>query len=86
MFRPERVFTDCEEVASQLSDVTLLDLRRAEDFAMGHIAGAKHLDLYGGGLSNTAPELGRCIAQTSSIKIQVFRARNMPHGKVFGAA
>ena len=56
MFRPERVFTDCEEVASQLSDVTLLDLRRAEDFAMGHIAGAKHLDLYGVGLSNTAPE------------------------------
>ncbi len=36
--------------------VTILDLRPAEDFALGHIAGARHLDIYSFSLNNSAPE------------------------------
>lgn len=45
--------TDLARVRSQ---VTILDLRPAEDFAFGNIGGAKHLDLYGFSLNNSAPE------------------------------
>lgn len=44
------------ELAETQSDVTILDLRPAEDFALGHIQGAKHLDIYGFSLNNSAPE------------------------------
>lgn len=44
------------ELDSIRTGVTILDLRPAEDFAFGHIAGAKHLDIYGFSLNNSAPE------------------------------
>ena len=43
------------ELARTQADVTILDLRPAEDFALGHIGGAKHLDIYGFSLNDSAP-------------------------------
>lgn len=51
-----RHLISASELASVRQDVTVLDLRPAEDFAFGHIAGAKHLDIYGFSLNNSAPE------------------------------
>lgn len=42
------------ELAARLSEVTLVDLRPAEDFAVGHIAGSTHVDIYGVSLSDSA--------------------------------
>lgn len=42
------------ELHSRLGSVTLLDLRPAEDFAVGHIEGSRHVDIYGISLSDTA--------------------------------
>ena len=50
-----RYLTDCDGLAAQLDDVTLIDLRPAEDFALGHIKGAKHLDIYAFSLNDTSP-------------------------------
>ena len=53
-------FQDCRylitapELASRLSDVTLVDLRPAEDFAVGHIAGSTHVDIYGVSLNDSS--------------------------------
>lgn len=47
---------DADTLAGSLGEVTLLDLRPAEDFAVGHIQGAKHLDIYGVSLNDSAPE------------------------------
>lgn len=51
-----RHLISASELVSVWQDVTILDLRPAEDFAFGHIAGAKHLDIYGFSLNNSAPE------------------------------
>ncbi len=51
-----RHLISASELASVRQDVTVLDLRPADDFAFGHIAGAKHLDIYGFSLNNSAPE------------------------------
>ena len=48
-------FIDCNRLAATLGEVTLLDLRPAEDFAFGHIEGAKHLDIYSFSLNDTSP-------------------------------
>ncbi len=48
--------TNCEALAARLNEVTLIDLRPAEDFALGHIEGAKHLDIYGVSLNDSASE------------------------------
>jgi len=45
---------DARELREQLGSVTLIDLRPAEDFALGHIEGSKHLDLYGISLSDSS--------------------------------
>ena len=50
-----RYLTDCEGLSAQLDQVTLIDLRPAEDFAFGHIKGAKHLDIYAMNLNDTSP-------------------------------
>lgn len=42
------------ELVSSLSDVTLVDLRPAEDFAVGHIPGSTHVDIYGVSLNDSA--------------------------------
>lgn len=52
---PERRFLiDARELHERLGDVVLLDLRPAEDFAVGHIEGSRHLDLYGIGLNDSS--------------------------------
>lgn len=47
---------DCDELAARLGDVTLLDLRPTDDYALGHIEGARHLDIYGVSLNDTGAE------------------------------
>ncbi len=42
------------ELATRLNDVTLVDLRPAEDFAVGHIAGSTHVDIYGVSLNDSS--------------------------------
>lgn len=49
-----RHLIDSDELAAILGDVTLIDLRPAEDFALGHIEGAKHLDIYAFSLNDTS--------------------------------
>jgi thiosulfate/3-mercaptopyruvate sulfurtransferase len=51
-----RHLTNCEALASHLKEITLIDLRPAEDFALGHIEGAKSLDIYGVSLNDSAVE------------------------------
>jgi thiosulfate/3-mercaptopyruvate sulfurtransferase len=45
---------DAHALAGRLGAVTLIDLRPAEDFAVGHIEGSRHLDLYGVSLSDSS--------------------------------
>lgn len=42
------------ELAERRSEVTLLDLRPAEDFAVGHIEGSGHVDIYGVSLNDSS--------------------------------
>lgn len=51
-----RYLTDCDALSASQSKVTLLDLRPADDYALGHIEGARHLDIYGVSLNDSAPE------------------------------
>ncbi len=50
-----KYLTDCDGLDAQLNQVLLIDLRPAEDFALGHIKGAKHLDIYAVSLNDTSP-------------------------------
>ena len=54
-YADHRYLTDCNRLATMLDDVTLIDLRPAEDFALGHIEGARHLDIYAFSLNDTSP-------------------------------
>ena len=45
---------DAPGLAASREQVTLLDLRPAEDFAIGHIEGAKSLDIYGVSLNDSS--------------------------------
>lgn len=42
------------ELGERLGSLSLIDLRPAEDFALGHIEGSRHLDLYGVSLNDTS--------------------------------
>ena len=53
-FPNSRYLITAPELASRLSDITLIDLRPAEDFAVGHIAGSTHVDIYGVSLSDSS--------------------------------
>ena len=53
-FLDRSYLTDARELGERLADVTLLDLRPAEDFALGHIEGSRHLDIYGVSLNDSA--------------------------------
>lgn len=55
-FPDPRLLITPDELADRLASVTLLDLRPAEDFALGRIAGARHIDLYGVSLGDSSPE------------------------------
>jgi thiosulfate/3-mercaptopyruvate sulfurtransferase len=49
-----RYLIEARELAGRLGAVTLLDLRPAEDFAVGHIEGSRHLDIYGVSLNDSS--------------------------------
>jgi thiosulfate/3-mercaptopyruvate sulfurtransferase len=53
-FPDPRYLIDARGLRERLGAVTLLDLRPAEDFAVGHIEGSRHLDLYGVSLNDSA--------------------------------
>ena len=42
------------DLAARRGEASLLDLRPAEDFALGHIEGARHLDIYGVSLNDSS--------------------------------
>src|SRR5262252_8200786 len=53
-FPDTRYLIDARELGERLGAVTLIDLRPAEDFSLGHITGSKHLDIYGVSLSDSS--------------------------------
>lgn len=53
-FPEKKYLINASQLAAQRSAVTLIDLRPAEDFAMGHIEGSQHLDIYGVSLSDSS--------------------------------
>jgi thiosulfate/3-mercaptopyruvate sulfurtransferase len=53
-FPDQRYLISARELRERLGAVTLIDLRPAEHFAVGHIAGSKHLDLYGVSLNDSS--------------------------------
>ncbi|HTP61099.1 MAG TPA: rhodanese-like domain-containing protein [Burkholderiales bacterium] len=53
-FPDRKYLIDAPALRDRLNDVTLLDLRPAEDYALGHIEGSRHLDIYGVSLSDSS--------------------------------
>jgi thiosulfate/3-mercaptopyruvate sulfurtransferase len=53
-FPDARYLITPSELHERLGEVTLLDLRPAEDFALGTIGGSRHLDLYGVSLNDSS--------------------------------
>lgn len=53
-FPDQRYLIGARELGGRLGAVILIDLRPAEDFALGHIVGSKHLDVYGVSLNDSA--------------------------------
>ena len=53
-FPEQRYLIDAPGLRERLGAVTLLDLRPAEDYAVGHIESARPLDLYGVSLSDSS--------------------------------
>lgn len=52
---PERKYLiNARELSERLGAVTLIDLRPAEDFSLGHIERSKHLDIYGVSLNDSS--------------------------------
>ena len=53
-FPDPRYVVNPAALAARLGDITLIDLRPAEDFAVGHIAGSTHVDIYGVSLNDSS--------------------------------
>lgn len=53
-FPDRRYLISARELGERLAAVALLGLRPAEDFAVGHIEGSRHLDIYGVSLSDSS--------------------------------
>jgi 3-mercaptopyruvate sulfurtransferase SseA len=53
-FPVRKYLIDARELGERLETVTLIDLRPAEDFAVGPIEGSSHLDLYGVSLNDSS--------------------------------
>jgi len=53
-FPDRRYLIDSRELGERLGAVTLIDLRPAEEFALGHIEGSRHLDIYGVSLNDSS--------------------------------
>jgi thiosulfate/3-mercaptopyruvate sulfurtransferase len=76
---PDRKFlVTARELGERLGAVTLIDLRPAEDFAVGHIQGSRHLDIYGVSLGDTAEAPLNAFI---SIFQTLFGARGVTHDK-----
>ncbi len=50
----QKYLIDARELGERLEALTLIDLRPAEDFSLGHIEGSKHLDIYGVSLNDSS--------------------------------
>ncbi|MGA7986403.1 MAG: rhodanese-like domain-containing protein, partial [Burkholderiales bacterium] len=53
-FPEPKYLIDAHALGARRAAFTLLDLRPAEDFALGHIEGARHLDIYGVSLNDSS--------------------------------
>jgi thiosulfate/3-mercaptopyruvate sulfurtransferase len=53
-FPDARYLITAPGLVPRLNDVTLIDLRPAEDFAVGHIPGSTHVDIYGISLNDSS--------------------------------
>lgn len=53
-FPEQRFLISARDLRERLGTVTLVDLRPAEDFALGHIPGSAHLDIYGVSLNDSS--------------------------------
>ena len=53
-FPDRRYLISAGELAERRADVTLIDLRPAEDFAVGHIEASRHVDIYGISLNDSS--------------------------------
>ena len=53
-FPDQKYLINARELGGQLGAATVIDLRPAEDFALGHIEGSKHLDIYGVSLNDSS--------------------------------
>ena len=53
-FPDRRYLIDASALGERLGAVALIDLRPAEDFALGHIEGSRHLDIYGVSLNDSS--------------------------------
>ena len=53
-YTDQRFIVSAAELASGVDGAHLIDVRSGEEFASGHIAGARHFDLYGLCLNDTA--------------------------------
>ena len=49
-----RYLIDARDLRERLHDAILLDVRPAEHFALGHVEGSRHLDLYGVSLTDSS--------------------------------
>ncbi|MGC1817064.1 MAG: rhodanese-like domain-containing protein [Casimicrobiaceae bacterium] len=77
-FPDRKYLISARELGERLEAVTLIDLRPAESFAIGHIEGSRHLDIYGVSLndSSDAP-LNAFLAMFRTL----FGARGVSDGK-----
>ena len=53
-FPDRKYLINARELGERLGAVTLIDLRPAEDFSLGHIEGSRHLDIYGVSLNDSS--------------------------------
>jgi thiosulfate/3-mercaptopyruvate sulfurtransferase len=53
-FPEQRYLIGAGDLGGRLDAATLIDLRPAEDFALGHIPGSRHLDIYGVSLNDSS--------------------------------
>jgi len=53
-FPDQRYLISARDLRERLGSVSLVDLRPAEDFALGHVAGSRHLDIYGVSLNDSS--------------------------------
>lgn len=53
-YRDPRFVTTAEELQARRNDVLVIDVRSGEEYAGGHIPGARHFDLYGLSLNDTS--------------------------------